>query len=466
MHQLVRCSLLFVLAAIAQQAAAAGVIHVADGDCAGLVAAAGAAPGSEPALIVLARGGTYNACKVEVKGKIVIDGAGATLVPSQTSSSSIPSDTAIQVDAGAALTLRNTQVGVAATTPAKPAVKTPAAPKFCCIVEEPWISNAGTLTLDSDSISGAYLGGGPLVIAPTLLANSGSLIVRNTSFVGNVQTGDGVISNSGDIDISHSTLVTAPGYTASALIKATAGTVTIANSILFNNGSSYPGPACNVAGGTVVSRGGNVFGDASCGLQGANDRLALDLHALDFGLHGGVVGTLALDTTSPALSAGVAANCEATDARGLSRSTQTCDSGALEVGAGNGRLSASGISGLYYNAANNGHYVTVQRLYGDQALVIWNTFDEHGVPAWLYGVGTVAADGTIHVGQVAQNVGGTLHAGGGVSGATPTLWGSFDFRATDCFNATLTYASPNAGFGSGTTTLQRLAFVDGLDCQR
>lgn len=465
MQKIVRCSLLLVAAAVAQQAAASGVVHVANGDCAGLAAAANAAPGTEPALIVLARGGTYDFCKIEVKGTIAIDGAGATWVPSQTSSASIPSDTAIQVDAGAALTLRNTQIGVAASTPAGPAVKAPAAPKFCCIIEEPWISNAGTLTLDADSISGADLGGGPLVIAPTLLANSGSLIVRNTSFVGNVQNGEGLISNHGDIDLSHSTLVTAPGYSASALIEATAGTVAIANSILFNNGSGYPGPACNITGGTVVSRGGNVFGDASCGLQGANDRVAADLHALDFGLHGGVVGTLALDTTSPALNAGLAANCAATDARGLSRSTQTCDAGALEVGAGNGRLAASGMSGLYYNAANNGHYVTVQRLYGDQALVIWNTFDLHGTPAWLYGVGTVS-NGTIHVAQVAQNVGGTLHPGGGVSGATPTLWGSFDFNIGDCFSASLSYTSPNAAFGSGTTALQRLAFVDGLDCQR
>jgi hypothetical protein len=465
MRKLIRCLLLFVVAAVTQQAAAGGIVHVANGDCAGLAAAANSLPGSEPALIVLARGGTYASCSFVVKGNIVIDGAGATLMPPSSATPSVTAPTAIGIAAGAALVLRNLQIGDAAGTPAGTAApKSGPGPKFCCIIDEPWISNGGTLTLDSDSINGAYQGGAPEVVSTSLVDNGGSLIVRNTTFFNNVVTGDAVIVNYGNADISNSTLVTGPAYDATTLIDAQAGTVTLSNNILFNNGA-YPGPACIVNGGTIASNGGNVFGDSSCGAANHNDRIASDPQALDFGLHGGVIGTLALDTTSPALNAGLAANCAATDARGLSRSTQSCDAGALEVGAGSGRLSASGMSGLYYNAANNGHYVTVQRLYGDNALVIWNTFDEHGVPAWLYGVGTVN-NGTIHVAQVARNVGGTLHAGGGVSGATPTLWGSFDFTLGDCFSANLSYNSPDAAFGSGSTALQRLAFVDGLDCQR
>jgi len=97
--------------------------------------------------------------------------------------------------------------------------------------------------------------------------------------------------------------------------------------------------------------------------------------------------------------------------------------------------------------------------------VIWNTFDQNGVPAWLYGVGTVNGN-QIHVEQVAQNVGGILHAGGGVSGATPTLWGTLDVNLSDCYNASLSYNSVLPQFGSGSTTLLRLAFLDGVNCAR
>ena len=107
-----------------------------------------------------------------------------------------------------------------------------------------------------------------------------------------------------------------------------------------------------------------------------------------------------LNTNSPAIGNGVAANCEATDARGKTRGQQGCDSGAYEFGGGEGQLGAAGMSGVYFNAANNANYVSVQRLGGDFALVIWNTFDELGAPAWLYGVGTVSGS-NIHVAQVA-----------------------------------------------------------------
>jgi len=240
------------------------------------------------------------------------------------------------------------------------------------------------------------------------------------------------------------------------------GAMTIANSIIVNQGAALCSSGTRHA--PFTSRGGNIVSDASCPFNGPNDKVASDPHVLDFALHGGVALSLALNYDSPAIGNGLQANCEASDSRGLARGQSRCDSGAYEVGGGNGKLTATGMSGLYFNAANNGHYVSIQRLYGALALVIWNTFDEQGVPAWLYGVGTVAGN-QIHVPQVAQNVGGKLHAGGSVDVSTPTLWGSFDVTLSDCYNATLSYNSPQAQFGSGSTTLQRLAFLDGVNCE-
>src|SRR5574337_409704 len=61
-------------------APAAGVVHIANGDCASLSASASAKPGQEPALIVLARNGTYGYCPLTVNGNIAIDGAGASMI--------------------------------------------------------------------------------------------------------------------------------------------------------------------------------------------------------------------------------------------------------------------------------------------------------------------------------------------------------------------------------------------------
>jgi hypothetical protein len=107
--------------------------------------------------------------------------------------------------------------------------------------------------------------------------------------------------------------------------------------------------------------------------------------------------------------------------------------------------------------------VSIQRLHDDTALVIWNTFDENGMPAWLYGVGSVSGK-TIHVPQVARNTGGKLLPGGDVVGSHAAVWGTFDVTLSDCYNAQLSYSSSDPEFGSGKTSLTRLAFLDDVNC--
>src|SRR4051812_26835538 len=88
------------------------IVRVAAGDCAGLAAAAGAAPGQEPALIVLARNASYNACAVSVRGTISIDGAGARM-PLVESRSDSSGHYQIAVASSAQLTIRNMNFGTA-----------------------------------------------------------------------------------------------------------------------------------------------------------------------------------------------------------------------------------------------------------------------------------------------------------------------------------------------------------------
>jgi len=436
---------------------AAGVTRIADGDCAAMSSAAT----SPAALIVLARNGSYAACQLAITGDITIEGNGARIAVPPTVFTNVSQ---VTIASGARLTLRNLELN-GGSGPTADATGAKAGPFPGPAV----IANHGTLLLDSVAMPPVgffgyvFLGGS----FNHLFDNNGKLILRNVTLKdvfdsSTGATGDEVFSGliSGVVEISHSTIVLPAGGSNSLIGD---GQISVANSVI-TNGS---GPICNpkVSHAGFVSLGGNVVSDAACGFNAPNDKIVSDPKLLDYGRHGGVVPTLALDYASAAIGNGLLANCEATDARGLVRGAGACDSGAYEVGGGDGKLSATGMSGLYFNAANNGHYVSIQRLYADQALVIWNTFDQHGVPAWLYGVGAVNGN-TIHVAQVAQNVGGTLHDGGGVSGAKPTLWGSFDVTLSDCYNASLSYISLLPQFGSGSTTLQRLAFLDGVNCAR
>jgi hypothetical protein len=446
-----RCINLLVLLglAFAPSAFAGAILHIADGDCSALSAAAAAAPGQEPAMILLAPRGSYAGCAMKVTGNIVVDGAGAQLLLVENSHYNY-AGSEITIAAGAQLTLRNLNLGGSAGAAAAKG----AAPKFLTPLD-PAITNSGVLVLDSSTLASESFGMNVLErIGGGLINNTGSLVLRNAT-VTNTSNGFYALFI-GNVEIVNSTIATK--QTRDALFGA--GTYTIANSIVMNSG----GPICS-GSAQVVSQGGNVVGDASCTFSASGDRFAADARFGDFALHGGVVGNLALNYDSPALGNGLASNCEASDARGFARGTTRCDAGAYEFGGGIGRLDASGMSGLYYNPTNGGHFVTIQRLGGADALVIWNTFDQNGVPAWLYGVGTVSGN-SIHVAQVARNVGGKLLPGGDVTGAHAVSWGTLDVGVTDCTTASLSYSSADAAFGTGSTSLQRLAFLGGVECQR
>ena len=450
-------------------ALATGVVHVANGDCAGLSAAANAAPGHEPSLIVLARNGDYN-CQIDVAGTIAIDGSGSKWeMQTPFGTTCQPPSPGTQLAVSGNLTLRNfnfVPAASASTSSSKSTKSTTPKPEFCNWIFGPVIGNSGTLVIDSSSIRD-----------PGRIENSGSLTLSNVTLTNPTSHGawtviDFLPGSSGSswepssITITNSTLDA--GESASLIVEGLAdgfgSTISVANSILVGSSASL----CNFSSSVNVSstsQGGNLFKDTSCGFNAASDRVVSDAGFADLGHHGGVVDTLALSSSSPAIGNGLAANCAATDARGAARGQTHCDSGAYEFGGGQGKLAVSGTTGLYFNHANNGHYVTVQRVFDNNALVIWNTFDENGKPAWVYGVGAING-GSIHVEQVAENLGGILQPGGAVSGVTPTLWGTFDLDVSSCYTATLNYHSVLPQFGNGTVHLERLAFVTGLDCSQ
>jgi len=456
---------LLLLAGLMQQTFGA-VVRVADGDCAALSAAAASAPGTEPSLIVLANKGHYAACQLIISAVITIDGAGSTIALSSITPTLPSPATQIYVQQSGSLTLRNINLGAqpaAAVHGASAEVATASTsrqPSISAFVESPRIDNLGNLVLDSVSLSGFVLGSNSGFISHAMMTNEGNLVLRNVSCVNNVLNGLSMLVSSGAVTISHSTFVNNASSTGGLLNASPSGTINIANSLFSNN----DGGACAV-GAKITSLGGNVSSDDTCGFSAARDRVVADAGLGTFGDNGGLVNTVLLNGSSVAVRNGVAANCEATDARGTVRNAAArggCDSGAYEFGGGRGLLSEGGMSGFFYDASADGHYVTVQRLDWGSTLVIWNTFDRNGQAAWIYAIGAVSGN-HIHA-QGAQNLGGVLQPGGAPTGSHGFVWGDIDIDLQNCFGGTFRYSSPLPNFGSGEFPLNRLAFLGDLDC--
>jgi len=163
------------------------------------------------------------------------------------------------------------------------------------------------------------------------------LTITNSTFAGNsaVNYGGAVDSLNALTVITNSTLSNNVSAAQGGAVSNNMGSLTLNNTILANNGSSgscavtAPG---SVTFGPITDGGGNLSDDASCGfpqstsLNGINP----DLGPLQY--NGGPTQTLALLSGSPAIPLGVAANCPATDQRGVSRpgSGQNCSSGAFQ----------------------------------------------------------------------------------------------------------------------------------------
>lgn len=124
---------------------------------------------------------------------------------------------------------------------------------------------------------------------------------------------------------------------------------------------------------------------------------------------------------------------------------------------------AASISGSWFNPERSGEGFVVEALSDSRALVYWFTYDDLGNQVWIF------SDGVLN--GTSLTVDEALISSGGIFGqafdpdqVVFETWGSLNFEF-GCAAATVTYASPLAGFGSGAIELQRLTELSGLgDC--
>ncbi len=179
------------------------------------------------------------------------------------------------------------------------------------------IHNAGPLTINNSTFSSnnAFTGAG-------IHNNSSSTVtVSNSTFSGNsAGNSGGVLYNDGTATISHGTLSgnSAPIHGGGIYNN---NTLHLRNSLIANSSS---GEDCyNI--GTLATNINNLMEDGSC-----SPALSGDPFLGPLGSYGGSTQTLPLLFNSPAIDAGNAASCSATDQRGLARDDLRCDIGAFE----------------------------------------------------------------------------------------------------------------------------------------
>lgn len=147
----------------------------------------------------------------------------------------------------------------------------------------------------------------------------------------------------GDLTIVNSTITdntalkgggglnTSLAYAGGAAGPVSPRTVRLRNTVIARNTSLAGEQDCRAAGLVLVSTGGVMDSDGTCGTSGTTDQTETDPLLSTLGDHGGPTDTMLPLARSPLVDGGHADGCPSTDQRGVARPRgRTCDIGAVE----------------------------------------------------------------------------------------------------------------------------------------
>jgi hypothetical protein len=186
----------------------------------------------------------------------------------------------------------------------------------------------GTTFVSNSTFTGnaAQNGGG--------IFSHGGLHVTDSTFFGNAGGSGGGIYNEGVETVVNSTFSGNVASYGSGIYNYTGTSITIIKNTIVAH--SVPGGNCFNFGFILNDGGGNLDTDGTCVGRTSPDPLLGPLQN-----NGGPTQTLAISMASPAFGGGTAANCLATDQRGVLRPQfLACDIGAFEFATANSLLTA------------------------------------------------------------------------------------------------------------------------------
>jgi len=193
-----------------------------------------------------------------------------------------------------------------------------------------YVTSGAALTLRDSTVRKNRAENGYPSAGGGIYMNGGALTLNNSTVSENIATsqGGGISESYGQLVLQNATIASNHAWSGGGVWDdASSGTVTLQNSLLANNTSTYAGPDCS---GTINTSDYNLIGNTSgCTVTaGAGDQFNVDpqitVHAIGTGYHALLAG-------SPAIDAGNPATCLLTDQRGLGRPQgSVCDIGAYE----------------------------------------------------------------------------------------------------------------------------------------
>lgn len=154
-------------------------------------------------------------------------------------------------------------------------------------------------------------------------------------------------------------------------------------------------------------------------------------------------------------------------------SDRVTDNGAnntLKVYASTDRVGNTGangsFTGSFFDPENSGHGMTLQVLSprsegGPKRLyAIWDVYSPDGTPRYISGVGPIEG-GTVEM-ETFETSDGAFPPDFDAGGPTVSEWGTLSFELNGCNSASMEYAGVD---GQGSIDWQRLASIEGMDCQ-
>ena len=123
----------------------------------------------------------------------------------------------------------------------------------------------------------------------------------------------------------------------------------------------------------------------------------------------------------------------------------------------------AGITGSWYDPAQNGHGLFIEVLSGNRFFASWFAFNPAGTQqAWFTGVGSYTGN-IASITTVQQPTGGRWIPNFDSNQVVRNAWGTLTFTFTDCDHGKVDFNSI-AGYGTGSMNLTRLTQPAGLAC--
>jgi len=120
------------------------------------------------------------------------------------------------------------------------------------------------------------------------------------------------------------------------------------------------------------------------------------------------------------------------------------------------------LSGSWYDPSHSGEGYVLEVLTDQRVLVYWFSFDSQGNRRWFYGVGEIQGD-TLVFGELFTTSGGIFGADFDPALVQNIPWGSMELELM-CQNGEARFTPTEAGFPAGSLDLDRLTFLEGLNC--